>query len=407
MSERLRVLVAATDFAGHAFPEIALAGELHERGHEVHVETSERWRDAVEGLGPRLLAVEDLPAVEHHGTFGEPLAEVAAERAGLMRELRPDVVVCDIATAAPPLAAEAAGVRWASLVPTVYPPRAPGYPPYGSGLHPPRTALGRAGWRAAAPAIDAVRPAMRWRRRVPVQHAEARVRLGVAAENRTAGATTAYGPLSAGLTLVATYPQLEYPRRWPAYAHVTGPMIFELAHPDVELPAGPEPLVLVASSTVQDPEHTLLHDTLEALAGEPVRVLATINSPGVSWAGPVPGNATVVDWISYAQVMPHAALVICSGGHGTLTRALAAGAPVLVAPRGGDTPETGARVAWAGAGLMLPRRLLAPGALRRAVARMLADPGFEASARRIAAWGRAHDGAAAAAKLVESYARAG
>lgn len=405
MSERLRVLVAATDFAGHAFPEIALARALHERGHEVLVETSERWREAVEELGPRLLASEQLPTVAHHGTFDHSLAEVARERAALLRDLRPDVVVSDIATAAPPLAAEAAGVPWASLVPTVYPLQGTGLPPYGSGLRAARNTIGKLWWRAVSPAVNAVRPAMSWRRRIPARLDEVRAELGLAPIRGYDETLTTYGPLSRGLTMVATFPQLEYPRRWPENVHVTGPMAFELPHPPIELPGGSRPLVLVASSTVQDPEHDLLRAALEGLAGEAVEVLATINSAGVSWAGPVPDNARVVDWVSYTQVMPRAALVVCSGGHGTLTRALAAGVPVLVAARGGDTPETGARVAWAGAGLMLPGRLLGARPLSRAVGRILDDPGFAVRAQRIGAWSRDNDGAARGAELVERYAR--
>ncbi len=52
-----------------------------------------------------------------------------------------------------------------------------------------------------------------------------------------------HGGISERLALVATFPQLEYPRRWPAECRVTGPMSFELPYEDVELPEGDEPLV--------------------------------------------------------------------------------------------------------------------------------------------------------------------
>ena len=70
--------------------------------------------------------------------------------------------------------------------------------------------------------------------------------------------------------------------------------------------------------------------------------------------------------------MPQADLVVCHGGHGTVCRALAAGAPVLCCPAVGDMAENAARVAWAGAGLMLPWRLWAPGRFGWVVRRMLA-----------------------------------
>jgi len=130
-----------------------------------------------------------------------------------------------------------------------------------------------------------------------------------------------------------------------------------------------------------------------------------LNQKGTKWPEPVPANAMVADWASYSQVMPRASLIVCNGGHGTVARALAEGAPLVVRPAGGDMGENGARVAWSGAGLMVPRPLLAPAPLRWAVRRVISDRRFEARARAIAAWGRENDGAARGAVLVESHAR--
>jgi UDP:flavonoid glycosyltransferase YjiC (YdhE family) len=309
-----------------------------------------------------------------------------------IEELRPEVVVSDILTLAPALAAEAAGVRRATLIPHVYPVQEDGLPFFGFGMVAARSRLGRAAWRAGRPALEA--GLRRGRRELN----EVREELGLAPVERF------HGGISEGLALVATYPQLEYPRRWAAHVHVTGPMFFELPHPDVELPEGEGPLVLVAPSTSQDPAGRLVRVALEALAEEPVRVVATTNREGTAPGVPAPDNAVVVDWLSYAQVMPRASLVICHGGHGTAARALAEGVPVLVCPAIGDMAETGARVAWAGAGLMLPGRLLAPRSLRLVARRLLAEPRFTLRASEIAAWGRDRNGASLAAELVDRYA---
>ncbi len=47
-----------------------------------------------------------------------------------------------------------------------------------------------------------------------------------------------HGGISPDLALVATFPQLEYPRSWPAGVEVTGPMTFEQPHHEIELPPG-------------------------------------------------------------------------------------------------------------------------------------------------------------------------
>jgi UDP:flavonoid glycosyltransferase YjiC (YdhE family) len=113
----------------------------------------------------------------------------------------------------------------------------------------------------------------------------------------------------------------------------------------------------------------------------------------------------VVDWLSYSQAMAAADVVICHGGHGTIARALGAGTPAICCPAVGDMAENGARVAWAGAGLMLPWRLTAPAALRLTVRKALADRSLTERAGAIAAWSAEHDGADRGAELVEQLAR--
>ena len=121
-----------------------------------------------------------------------------------------------------------------------------------------------------------------------------------------------------------------------------------------------------------------MRTALAALADEPVRVVATTNLVAPQHPIEVPANAVLVEWLSYSQLMPAASLVVSHGGHGTVARALGAGAPVLVCPIIGDMSETAMRVDWAGAGLSLPWRLCRPAPLRWAVRRLLHEPSFTA-----------------------------
>jgi MGT family glycosyltransferase len=391
----VRVLVAAFGDPGHVFPAISLGRGLARRGHEVTIETWEERRAAVEGAGLAFTAAEEyrtFPPPEPDTDDGRHAADAARALLPLIERLDPAVVVADILTLAPTLAAEAAGVPLATLIPHIYPVTEPDQPFFAVGLARPRTPVGRAVWRAGQRAL-AVGLEM-GRRDLNGQ----RERLGLAPLERF------HGGISPDLALVATYPQLEYPRRWPASVQVTGPMPFEVPHPDVELPPGGAPLVLVAPSTAHDAENLLVRTALAALAEEPVRVVATTNRVRPQTPIEVPANAVLVDWLSYSQLMPLAALVISHGGHGTVARALGAGAPVLISPITGDMGETAMRVAWAGVGLSLPWRLCRPGPLRWATRRALADPSFAARAREIAAWGATHDGADRGAELVEALA---
>jgi UDP:flavonoid glycosyltransferase YjiC (YdhE family) len=394
--ESLRVLVAAFGDPGHVFPAISLGRALAARGHEVVVETWEERRQAVEGAGLGFAAAEEyrmFPPPEPDSADGRHAAEAARALLPLLEEMRPHLVVSDILTLAPALAAERAGVPLATLIPHIYPVVEPGLPFFASGLRAPRTALGRAVWRLGQRALDV--GLERGRRDLNLQ----RERLGLPPVERF------HGGISPELALVATYPQLEYPRRWPPGIEVTGPMTFEVPHPEIALPPGELPLVLVAPSTAHDSESHLVRTALKGLAGEPVRVVATTNRVVPRRPIEVPANAVLVDWLSYSQLMPAASLVVSHGGHGTVARALGAGTPVLTCPITGDMSETAMRVSWAGAGLSLPWRLCSPAPLRWAVRRILGDRSFTDRAEGIAAWGRENDGAQRGAELIEDLAR--
>ena len=392
----MRVLIGAFGDAGHVFPAISLGQGLARRGHEVTIETWEERRAAVEGAGLAFTAAEEyrtFPPPDPDTDDGRHAGDAARALLPLIERLDPAVVVADILTLAPALAAEASGVPLATLVPHIYPVTEPGMPFFAIGLRKPRTPVGRGVWKLGQHALD-----------VGLEHGRRdlngqRERLGLPPLAHF------HGGISPDLALVATYPQLEYPRPLPASVQVTGPMTFEVPHPDIELPPGDAPLVLVAPSTAHDSENQLVRTALAALAEEPVRVVATTNR--VRPQSPIvpPANAVLVDWLSYSQLMPIAALVISHGGHGTVARALGAGTPVLITPITGDMGETAIRVAWAGAGLSLPWRLCRPGPLRWATRRALADPSFAARAAEIAAWGAEHDGADRGAELVEQLAR--
>jgi UDP:flavonoid glycosyltransferase YjiC (YdhE family) len=388
--------LAAFGDPGHAFPMLALGARLVERGHDVTFETWERWREHVEDAGMRFLAAPEyqvFPTPERPVTPYGAVLHAAPVTQRALAEARPDAVVHDVLTLAPALAAELEGVRTATLVPHVYPVTAPGLPAYALGARLPRTVYGRAAWRALA------RPVGRGVEQGRRELNETRTRLGLMPVVRP------YGGISEELTLVGTFPQLEYPRAWPPHVQVVGPLTWEPPYHEVAPPPGEAPLVLVAPSTAHDPDHRLVRAALTGLGGERVRVLAATNRRPLRAALPIPGNARLVDWVSYSRTMPACALVITHAGHGTLARALASGCPVVAVPRAGDMAENAARADWAGVGVRLPWRLLSPTTLRLAVRRALSEAGLARRAAEISRWAAAHDGAARSAELVEAFAR--
>jgi len=392
---QLAFFLGAFGDPGHAFPMLALGSRLAARGHAVTIETWSRWREHAETAGMQFVAAPEYPVFPTRERPLKPYEAVVLGTAHTRRaivEARPDAVVHDILTLAPAMAAELEGVAVATLIPHVHPAGAPGFPPYAFGARPSRTAAGRALWRALE------RPVETGLRRGRVELNDTREKLGLAPVSRL------HGGISERLCLVGTFPQLEYPRPRPQSTHVVGPLLWEPPAADVEPPPGDEPLVLVAPSTAQDPEHRLLRAAVAGLAREPVRVLAAWNRRPITGPLPVPPNARLVDWLSYARTMPRCRLVICHAGHGTMVRALASGCAVVAVPAAGDMNENAARVDWAGAGVRLPWRLLSPITLRLAVRRALAEPALTERALELGAWATRHDGAERAAELVEELA---
>lgn len=318
----------------------------------------------------------------------------AKETMPLIEDFDPHVVVADILTVAGSLAAQMAQRPWATLIPHVLPTTEPGMAPYSSGARLPRTPVGEAVWRAFEPVLHRGTETGRW------ELNGARVRVGLDPLDYT------HGGISRQLAVVATFPQLEYPRhdRDPS-VRVTGPLLWERPFGDVELPPGKDPLVLVAPSTSQDPDQRMVRAALEGLGGEPVRVLATLNNRPSPVALQVPPNARVVDWLSYAQTMPLCSAVVCHAGHGTVVRALASGVPVVGCPAAGDMAENAARLGWSGTGVSLPRRFATPRGVRLAVRKLLADGSYAERARSLRDWAQRHDGAALAADAVEGLAQ--
>lgn len=393
LRQPLRIFLGAFGQPGHAFPMLALGQRLVERGHRVSYETWERWRKPVTAAGMEFLPAPEYPVFPTRERPLKPYEAVVRATPPTREAIatrRPDVVVHDILTLAPALGAELEGIPTATLVPHLFPATAPGFAPYSIGARLPRTRAGAFFWALFEQPLD------RGLRQGRDELNETRRRLGLPPLERL------HGGLSADLCLVATFPQLEYPREWPAAVHVVGPMLWEPPAPAVSPPPGDAPLVVVAPSTSHDPGQRLIRASLQGMRHLDVRVLASLDRrPAVApiRAG---GGARLVNWMSYPEAMRGAALVICHAGHGTVARSLERGVPVLAVPHSGDMAENAARLDWAGVGVRLPWRFVSPATMRLVVERALGrQESMSSRARDLAAWAAANDGPTRAAELIE------
>jgi UDP:flavonoid glycosyltransferase YjiC (YdhE family) len=369
----MRVAVVAGPDPGHSFPAIALCQRFLAAGDKPTLLTGTEWLDTARAAGVDAveLAGLDPTAEDDDRDAGAKIHQRAARMAVLnvpqLQAMALDLVVSDVITACGGMSAELLGIPWVELNPhPLYLP-SKGLPPIGSGLAP-GTGIGGRLRDAAMRALTA----RSWRAGLR-QRAQVRVEIGLPAVDP--------GPLR---RLIATLPALEVPRPdWPAEAVLVGPLHFEPTEHLLPIPPGPGPVVVVAPSTALTGTQGMAQTALDSLVpgtGLPVGarvVVSRLNGPDLtvpSWA--------VVGLGRQDELLAHADLVICGGGHGMVAKTLLAGVPLVMVPGGGDQWEIANRVARQGSGRLV--RPLTAETLVSAVDEVLTTPTYRDAAQRAA-----------------------
>ncbi|WP_431239705.1 glycosyltransferase [Mycolicibacterium aichiense] len=367
----MRVAVVAGPDPGHAFPAIALCLRLAAAGDHPILLTGTEWLDTARATG--IEAVEllglDVTDGDDDTDAGAKIHQRAARMAVLnvpvLRELAPDLIVSDVITVCGGMAAELIGTPWVELNPQPLYRPSRGLPPLGSGLAPGTGIRGR-----VRDSILRALTARSWKEGER-QRSAARVQIGLPARDP--------GPVR---RLIATLPALEVPRPdWPAEAVVVGPLHFEPTDAVLPVPPGDGPVIVVAPSTAAIGAPGVTELVLEHLV--PGRTLPDGSRVVISRLGG--RELEVPPWASIGlgrqdELLTHADLVICGGGHGMLTKTLLAGVPMVVIPGGGDQWELANRVVRQGSARLI--RPLAAEALVAEVGQVLSAPGYREAARR-------------------------
>ncbi len=404
----MRILAYTSPARGHLYPLVPILLELRRRGHQVAVRTLASEVGQLNRLDlcamPMSSAVEAREMDDWRGK--NPIAQLQlalmafVDRAqhevpDLQKAIADDgadLLVVDVNSWGAQAAAEASGLPWAVFAPYPLPIPSRDSPPFGLGLKPMPGPLGRLrdtallrisllSWNKVLPALNRVRDA--------------------AGAAPLASVVDIFG--RAPLTLAFTAEPFEYRRAdWPPSVRLVGPSNWE---PAAEVPAWVgdlrPPLVLVSTSTEYQADDRLLQVALDALADEPVTVVAT-SAARRSGDLRVPANARVEAFVPHARILEVATCVVCHGGMGTTQKALAAGVPVCVVPFGRDQSEVARRVEISRAGTRLPASRLNPRRLRTAVREAMTMG--EGAARISAAFAMA-PGARGAADALEGQVR--
>lgn len=415
--------VAAT---GHINPGLPIAAELVRRGHQVRWYTSPRFEQKVRSVGAHYVPYVKGIALEE-GRIDEQFPERVKLKGlaqmkydmrcfiglipNLYRDLDDDlirnpvdVMVGDTAAHACGLAAQRHGLPWAAYGISVFLQRSRDTAPFGLGLPPSSSPLGRLRNAFLYWLVDQLIF------KDPFEfYDETAASLGLGKQR--------YSMLefsrAANLFLQCCTPSFEYPRSdMPENVRFIGPAI----------PAGPpewqtpqwwgrldsgKPVILVTQGTIATDYDDLLIPAIQALAAEDVLVIATTGSRPAAELGSVaiPANVVVEQFVPYGRLMPRVSLLVTNGGYGTVQSALSHGVPIVVFAGSEEKPEIACRVEWSGVGLGYRTKRPSPDQIRSAVRKALDTPAYRTRSQEFAAEIRQYDTPKLAADMLESLVR--
>jgi zeaxanthin glucosyltransferase len=97
----------------------------------------------------------------------------------------------------------------------------------------------------------------------------------------------------------------------------------------------------------------------------------------------LPGSPIVVEYAPQLELLQKATLAITHAVPNTVLECLSNAVPMVSIPITNDQPGTAARLAWSGAGEMIPLARLSVTRLREAIKRVLAEESYKQNAVRL------------------------
>jgi UDP:flavonoid glycosyltransferase YjiC (YdhE family) len=382
-------LIAAWGSPGHLGPALTAAQQLRGRGHNARFIARPDARDAVEAAGFRFAAWQRTPSFSplalpgdslrsayDHLIFG-PAAARAADTRNELGDAPTDALLTDTGLFGSALAAEAAGIPYAFLSPTISLRPLPGVPPLHSGLSAPRTPMEHAQVDAANDRFVSVMN--QW---LPMLN-EARATQGLAPLGHVLDLFD-----RAARLLLAISAAFDFPANYlPKNVRYIGPLLDRSVWSKPwtspwRLQESNRPRALVSFSTTVQNQTDPLHRTMNAIAGIEMDALVTLGPALDDGRFRQPTNITLLPNAPHDAIMKEVSLVVTHGCHGTVSRALRHGLPLLVMPMGRDQSDIALRVEARGVGLSVPStasEMEIAGALNH----LIREPLFRARARRL------------------------
>jgi len=394
----MRILFATIGSLGDLHPCLALALEMKSRGHSVVIASTEAYRSRVLQLGigfkslrpnwdptdPALIRqCEDLksgPEVLFRKLILPHLKDTYCDLLGAAEEC--DYMLAGELVFAAPLVAEKLGVKWGSLIlsPCSF---LSAHDPSLLVNMPQLIHLRAAGWRLNRVLLNLGTHLIKhwWR---PIRELR-----------RQEGLRPDCAPITqdkfSPMLVLALFPP-EFAKRqldWPSQTVQTGfPFYDERASPAESaelarfLSAADAPIVFTLGSTAVSHPGNFYEASRDATLRLGKR--AVFIGAGTFYADS--DQILSIPYAPYANIFPHASVVVHQGGSGTTAQAMRAGRPQLFVPFGWDQPDNALRLERSGAALTIPRAEYSAETASAALNKLLSQPAFT---NRAAELGRA------------------
>jgi zeaxanthin glucosyltransferase len=185
------------------------------------------------------------------------------------------------------------------------------------------------------------------------------------------------------LAIISQEPaEFEFPRQnLPSYFHFTGPYHDNTGRPVIDFPfdkLNGKPLIYASMGTLQNRLQYIFKYIAEACAGLDAQLVISLGgSAEPESLGNLPGEPLVVKFAPQLELLEKASLVITHAGLNTTLESLRNGVPMVAIPVTNDQPGVAARIAWTGAGELLPLKGLDVPKLRSAVTKVLREDSYK------------------------------
>lgn len=213
----------------------------------------------------------------------------------------------------------------------------------------------------------------------------------------------AYSPLA---QISQAPAEFEFPRQeLPPWFHFTGTYHTAASRISVPFPHGQlagKPLIYASMGTLQN-RLQWVFETI-ALACEKLDVQLVISLGGSAKPESLPnlaGNPIVVEYAPQLELLKKAALMITHAGMNTTMECVQQGVPMVAIPVTNDQPGVAARIAWTGAGQMVPLRRLTVARLRNAIKQVLSQDSYKQQVLRLQTATHQAGGVRRAADIIE------